>query len=163
VAVVGTDFCHPMLQIARQKTASAGAGKEMVLVEADTLRLPFPNDHFELVSVAFGLRNVADTDRGLAEMTRVCAPGGRVVVLEFSLPTRQPLRAIYGWYFNRVLPRIGQLVSGSLGKAYNYLPESVNAFPAGAALGRRMEAAGLTDVTIDPLTGGIASLYVGMK
>ena len=163
VVVVGADFCHPMLQIARQKTAVAGAGVEVVLVEADTLRLPFPTDHFELVSVAFGLRNVADTDRGLAEMTRVCAPGGRVVVLEFSLPTRQPLRAIYGWYFNRVLPRIGQLVSGSLGKAYNYLPESVNAFPAGAALGRRMEAAGLTDVTIDPLTGGIASLYVGRK
>jgi demethylmenaquinone methyltransferase/2-methoxy-6-polyprenyl-1,4-benzoquinol methylase len=163
VAVVGADFCQPMLQIARRKTAGAGAGEEVVLVEADTLRLPFPNDHFELVSVAFGLRNVADTDRGLAEMTRVCAPGGRVVVLEFSLPTRQPLRAIYGWYFNRALPRIGQLVSGSLGKAYNYLPESVNAFPAGAALGRRMEAAGLTDVTIDPLTGGIASLYVGRK
>ena len=162
-AVVGADFCHPMLQIARQKTARAGVGDGVVLIEADTLHLPFPNDSFELVTVAFGLRNLAAIDRGLAEMARVCAPGGRVVVLEFSLPTRQPLRTLYGWYFNRVLPRIGQLVSGSRRKAYNYLTESVNAFPVGAALGRHMEAAGLANVTISPLTGGIASLYVGTK
>ena len=96
-------------------------------------------------------------------MTRVCAKGGKVVVLEFSLPTRQPLRAAYGWYFSKLLPRIGQLVSGSRSNAYNYLPESVTEFPFGAVLAGQMRAAGLAEVTVHPLTWGIATLYVGLK
>ena len=92
--------------------------------------LPFPDDSFQIVSVAFGLRNVTDTDRGLREMARVCRPGGSVAVLEFSLPRWQPFRGLYNWYFRHVLPRIGQALSAQSVDAYDYLPESVGEFPA---------------------------------
>ena len=98
---------------------------------------------FQVVTVAFGLRNVADTDQGLREMTRVCRPQGRVAVLEFSMPRRQPMKALYGWYFRHVLPRIGQWLARNDHEAYSYLPESVSEFPEGPALVARMEAAGL--------------------
>lgn len=159
VPVVGADFCHPMLQRACRKRRDS----QPAFVEADAMRLPFPDDSFQIVSVAFGLRNCADTDRGLAEMTRVCQRGGRVVVLEFSMPRRQPMRAIYGWYFRHILPRIGQLVSGSRTNAYNYLPRSVGEFPAGDALLARMAAAGLRETTCQQLTLGVACLYMGTK
>jgi demethylmenaquinone methyltransferase/2-methoxy-6-polyprenyl-1,4-benzoquinol methylase len=132
-------------------------------VEADTQSLPFEDNTFQIVSVAFGLRNVADTDQGLREMARVCQPGGRVAVLEFSLPQRQPMRALYGWYFRHVLPRVGQLLARNDHAAYRYLPESVGEFPAGAALVARLEAAGLTDVRCHALTCGVATLYLGCK
>jgi demethylmenaquinone methyltransferase / 2-methoxy-6-polyprenyl-1,4-benzoquinol methylase len=109
------------------------------------------------------LRNVADTDRGLAEMVRVAAPGGRVAVLEFSTPTWQPFKAIYGWYFRNVLPRIGQFFARNSSAAYEYLPESVGQFPQGEALAARMRAAGLESVQCYPLTFGVATLYVGVK
>ena len=141
----------------------AKIGDELTFLQADTQNLPLEDDRFAIVAVAFGLRNVADTDRGLAEMTRVCRPGGRVAVLEFSSPTWQPMKEIYGWYFRRVLPRIGQLVSRSRGGAYTYLPQSVGEFPQGEALAERMRAAGLAEVTYRGLTFGIATLYVGMK
>jgi demethylmenaquinone methyltransferase/2-methoxy-6-polyprenyl-1,4-benzoquinol methylase len=163
ISVVATDFCREMLQLGRRKGRRVGAGNGLVFIEADTLSLPFPSDHFSLVSVAFGLRNVADVDRGLEEMTRVCAKGGKVVVLEFSLPTRQPLQAVYRWYLGTVLPRVGQLVSGSRSNAYNYLSESVDAFPFGEALAERMRAVGLVEVSVHPLSWGIATLYVGLK
>lgn len=163
VPVVGADFCHPMLAIGRKKGSDAGAGERVTFVEADTQRLPFPDDHFQIVSVAFGLRNVTDTDRGLREMTRVCRPGGRVAVLEFSQPRFRPFRAVYEWYFSRVLPKIGQWLSGSPQQAYTYLPASVGEFPCGAALAEKMQSAGLADVTYKPLTFGIATLYVGRK
>jgi len=135
----------------------------MTFVEADAQKLPFPDNSFQIVSVAFGLRNVADTDQGLREMARVCRPGGQVAVLEFSMPRRRPLRGLYNWYFRRVLPRIGQAVSGSRLSAYDYLPTSVGEFPSGEALAERMRAAGLGDVTFTPLTFGVATLYVGTK
>ena len=92
VRVVGADFCRPMLEIGRQKCLRAGCDDRVALVEADAWRLPLPDDRFQIVCVAFGLRNVSDTDRGLAEMVRVCRPGGQVAVLEFSMPTLWPLR-----------------------------------------------------------------------
>jgi demethylmenaquinone methyltransferase/2-methoxy-6-polyprenyl-1,4-benzoquinol methylase len=152
-----------MLAIGRRKGARAGANGQVTFVEADAMALPWANDQFDIVCVAFGLRNVADMDAGLAEMTRVCAPGGRVAVLEFSSPRRQPFKGLYGWYFRRVLPRIGQLVSRSRGGAYSYLPQSVGEFPQGEELAERMRLAGLTDVTYRGLTFGIATLYVGRK
>lgn len=161
--IVGADFCHPMLVRGADKGRRAGANGHMTFVEADAQRLPFPADHFQIVCVAFGLRNVTDTDRGLAEMTRVCQPGGHVAVLEFSQPTWQPFRAAYGWYFRNVLPRIGQALSKNRQDAYNYLPESVGQFPCGEALAEKMRAAGLRDVWFEPLTFGIATLYVGTK
>jgi demethylmenaquinone methyltransferase/2-methoxy-6-polyprenyl-1,4-benzoquinol methylase len=132
-------------------------------LEADAQQLPFSDDSFEIVSVAFGLRNVTDTDRGLREMTRVCAAGGRVVVLEFSMPRWQPLKALYGAYFRYVLPRIGQLLARNREEAYNYLPASVGEFPQGDALAAKMRDAGLTDVVWYPLTLGVATLYIGSK
>jgi demethylmenaquinone methyltransferase/2-methoxy-6-polyprenyl-1,4-benzoquinol methylase len=151
-----------MLVIARQKAAQLGAGAPR-FIEADAQRLPFPDNEFQLVSVAFGLRNVADTDRGLREMARVCRPGGRVVVLEFSLPEMRPLRFLYGWYFRHVLPRIGQALARNRHGAYNYLPQSVTEFPQGAALADRMKTAGLAEVRYWPLSFGVATLYVGRK
>jgi demethylmenaquinone methyltransferase / 2-methoxy-6-polyprenyl-1,4-benzoquinol methylase len=163
VPIVGADFCRPMLEIAEQKRARSGIGEGLTFVVADAQHLPFDDDTFQIVSVAFGLRNVSDTDRGLREMVRVCRPGGRVAVLEFSMPAWQPFKAIYGWYFRHVLPRIGQLLARNRQDAYNYLPESVGQFPSGEALAARMRAAGLSQVSLRPLTLGVATLYVGVK
>jgi demethylmenaquinone methyltransferase/2-methoxy-6-polyprenyl-1,4-benzoquinol methylase len=161
--IVAADFCHEMLAIGREKAQKAGAAPRITFIEADAQSLPLPGDAFQIVCVAFGLRNVADTDRGLAEMARVCAPGGQVAVLEFSTPARQPFRSAYGWYFRHVLPRIGGLLARNSGGAYEYLPTSVGEFPQGAALLDRMRVAGLTDLRCYPLTLGVATLYVGTK
>ena len=165
VPVVGTDFCQPMLAIAREKCRRAGALGEsgITLLEAATLRLPFPDDTFQIVSVAFGLRNVADTDAGLREMVRVCLPGGRVAILEFSAPTAWPLGVMYGWYFQHVLPRVGQALAQNSQAAYNYLPQSVGRFPQREALAERMRAAGLGEVRWRAFTFGVATLYWGKK
>lgn len=161
--VVGSDFCPEMLEFAEQKKVKAGINGQVSFVQADTQELPFPDNHFQIVSVAFGLRNVSDTDQGLREMTRVCRPGGHLAILEFSMPRRQPFKAIYGWYFRHVLPRIGQLLAKNSSSAYQYLPESVGEFPAGEQLVQRMLAAGLSEARFYPLTCGIATLYVGVK
>jgi demethylmenaquinone methyltransferase / 2-methoxy-6-polyprenyl-1,4-benzoquinol methylase len=161
--IVGADFCHEMLALGHQKGMKARAGDRLTFIEADTQKLPFPSDRFNIVTVAFGLRNVADTDAGLAEMTRVCTPGGRVAVLEFSSPEWQPFKGIYSWYFRNVLPRIGQMLARNAESAYSYLPESVGEFPQGEALAERMRRVGLTEVSYRPLTLGVATLYVGKK
>ena len=161
--VVATDFCPEMLEIGEEKKRRAGINGELTFMEADAQDLPFDSDRFQIVSVAFGLRNVSDTDQGLREMARVCRPQGRVAVLEFSQPQRQPMKAIYGWYFRNVLPRIGQLLSRNSQDAYSYLPQSVGEFPQGQALADRMTEAGLREVRFFPLTMGIATLYVGKK
>jgi demethylmenaquinone methyltransferase/2-methoxy-6-polyprenyl-1,4-benzoquinol methylase len=163
IPIVAGDFSQEMLEIGRKKAVKKRADSRIEFMEADALALPVPAGAFQIVSVAFGLRNVADTDRGLAEMTRACAPGGRVAVLEFSTPTWQPFKAIYGWYFRHVLPRIGRLFARDSGDAYEYLPTSVGEFPQGEALCQRMRAAGLTEVRRYPLTFGVATLYVGRK
>ncbi|REK23678.1 MAG: bifunctional demethylmenaquinone methyltransferase/2-methoxy-6-polyprenyl-1,4-benzoquinol methylase UbiE [Planctomycetota bacterium] len=161
--VVASDFCPEMLDLGRQKSRRRGTDRQITWVEADSQALPFPSDKFQIVSVAFGLRNVTDTMAGLREMTRVCQPGGRVAVLEFSTPTWQPFRAVYGWYFRHVLPRIGQMLSRNREAAYNYLPESVGQFPQGEQLCQRLREAGLVEVTHRPLTFGVATLYLGRK
>ena len=163
VRVVGADFCHPMLEIAAQKCRRTGAADRVALLEADARRLPFPDDVFQIVCVAFGLRNVSDTDEGLREMTRVCRGGGRVAVLEFSMPGGRLLRAVYRWYFRRVLPRVGEALARNAQGAYNYLPASVGQFPQGDALLEQMRAAGLSRVEAHRFTFGIATLYVGEK
>jgi demethylmenaquinone methyltransferase / 2-methoxy-6-polyprenyl-1,4-benzoquinol methylase len=162
-SIVAADFCHPMLVLGRDKGRRAGANGQMTFIEADAQRLPLPDNFFQIVCVAFGLRNVTDTQRGLAEMVRVCQPGGRVAVLEFSQPAWQPFKAVYGWYFRRVLPRIGQWLSRNRNAAYEYLPASVSEFPCGDALAARLREAGLRDVAYQPLTLGVATLYVGTK
>lgn len=162
--VVGADFCPEMLRIAEQKKRQRRLDDDRLrFVEADTQRLPFDDDHFQIVSVAFGLRNVADTDRGLSEMARVCRPGGKVAVLEFSMPRWQPFRGLYGWYFRNVLPRVGQWLARNNESAYEYLPSSVGEFPMGEELAQRMRDAGLATVRYYPFTLGVATLYVGEK
>ncbi len=163
VPIVAADFCTEMLAVGRQKKRALGIHSQVDFVEADAQELPFPTNQFQIVSVAFGLRNVNDTDRGLQEMARVCRPEGKVAVLEFSQPSRQPFKAIYGWYFRNVLPRIGQWLTRNHSQAYDYLPASVGEFPCGSALAERMRQAGLRDVWYRPLTFGIATLYVGTK
>jgi demethylmenaquinone methyltransferase/2-methoxy-6-polyprenyl-1,4-benzoquinol methylase len=161
--IVGADFCQEMLEIGAVKGQRAGANGHIRWVEADAQHMPFPDSSFEIVTVAFGLRNVTDTDAGLSEMVRVCAAGGRVAVLEFSMPQWQPFKAIYGAYFRYILPRVGQLLARNREDAYNYLPASVSNFPQGDAFGEKMRQAGLTDVRWHALTFGVATLYLGTK
>jgi demethylmenaquinone methyltransferase / 2-methoxy-6-polyprenyl-1,4-benzoquinol methylase len=183
-AVVGTDFTPEMLVIARQKSAKLGIAAEgdssaaaspatsdsapgdtatLTFIEADTMQLPLDSNLFQIVSVAFGLRNVSDTVAGLKEITRVCRPGGQVAVLEFSMPRNRLFGAVYRWYFRNILPRIGQLLARNSEAAYKYLPQSVSQFPQDEELAGLMREAGLTDITWTPLTFGIATLYAGRK
>ncbi len=161
--IVAADFCYQMLAIGDAKSRRRGSGERIDFVEGDTEHLPLGDNEFQIVSVAFGLRNVADTDRGLAEMVRTCKPGGKVAVLEFTTPRHQPMKALYGWYFRNVLPRIGQWMMRNNSAAYEYLPESVGEFLQYEQLVERMETAGLTKVRFYPMTFGIATLYVGEK
>ena len=161
--VIGADFCHEMLVLAGRKTQRRGAAGRVRFLEADAQRLPFPDNSFQITTVAFGLRNVTDTDRGLAEMVRVTRPAGRVAILEFSRPRHWLFGKLYRFYFRHLLPFIGQAISRSKDNAYNYLPASVLEFPDGEALAERLRRHGLTDVRWYPFTFGIATLYVGTK
>jgi len=161
--VVGADFCHPMLVRAVDKTRRRKADGRVRYLEADAQRLPFPDDHFQITSVAFGLRNVTDTDRGLAEMVRVTRRGGQLAILEFSRPRGRLFGGLYRFYFRQVLPRVGQAISRSNDEAYRYLPDSVQEFPDGEALAERLRGHGLSDVRWYAFTFGIATLYTGVK
>jgi demethylmenaquinone methyltransferase/2-methoxy-6-polyprenyl-1,4-benzoquinol methylase len=156
--VVGVDVSEPMLQRARRKAEALGVAARFV--QGDMLSLPFPDGAFDAATVAFGIRNVDDLDGGLAEMTRVVRPGGRVVVLEITSPER--LRALHGLWFDRVVPRLGALVAGDAA-AYSYLPASVRRFPPVRELAARMAAAGLQDVRWRGLGGGIVALHDGVR
>ena len=161
--VVGSDFCREMLVLGGRKVRKARADAAVILVEGDTQRLPLPSDTFGVVTVAFGLRNVADTVRGVDEMIRVARPGGRVAILEFSRPRGAILGRLYLGFFRKVLPRVGQALAPNSYDAYRYLPESVLQFPDGPAMLELLRQRGLTDLAQHPLTFGIASLYVGTK
>jgi demethylmenaquinone methyltransferase/2-methoxy-6-polyprenyl-1,4-benzoquinol methylase len=150
-----------MLDRAAEKSARSQAAVEWV--EADAMDLPFPAAAFDLVTVAFGLRNIADTARGLAEMARVCRPGGRLAILEFSLPRSAVIRAGYLWYFRNVLPFLGNTVARNRSDAYTYLNQSVEAFPSGEALAALVRAAGFGRVEMVPLSCGIATLSVATR
>lgn len=160
LAIDATDFCPEMLEVGKNKVKS---DSKIEFGEADAQNLPFEDNRFDFVTVAFGLRNISDTDRGLAEMARVCKPDGKVAVLEFSTPRRWPIRPTYQWYFKNVLPRIGQRLARNQSEAYEYLPSSVGEFPAYEELAERMQEAGLSNVDFFPLTFGIATLYIGVK
>ena len=161
VRVVASDFCRPMLDRGVEKAHRTRRAIEWV--EADAMELPFAPATFDLVTVAFGLRNIADTQRGLAEMARVMKPGGRLAILEFSLPGNRLVRAGYLWYFRRVLPWVGNLVARSRSDAYTYLNRSVEAFPSGEALAGLVRDAGFDRIEMIPLTFGIATLSIAHR
>jgi demethylmenaquinone methyltransferase/2-methoxy-6-polyprenyl-1,4-benzoquinol methylase len=154
--VIGADFVRQMLQLGRAKSA------RLVPVTADALDLPFPDVAFDGAMVGWGVRNLVDLDAGLAEAARVLKPGSRLVILETALPRQRLLRALFQFYFRRVMPWIGRVVSKHT-TAYNWLPESTRAFPAPAELARRMENQGFVDVHYVLLMGGVCAMHVGTK
>jgi demethylmenaquinone methyltransferase / 2-methoxy-6-polyprenyl-1,4-benzoquinol methylase len=155
--ILGADFSHAMLQ----RAAAKGKGTTLRWIEADALRLPFPDGHFNLITSAFGFRNLADYDAGLREIARVLVPGGEFGILDFGEPTGL-LGSLYRVYFKKVLPAIGTVVSGVRGP-YAYLPKSVERFPAPDEMLGRMRNAGFRDVSWTPYSFGIAGLYRGVK
>ena len=160
--IVGVDFSRPMIALGAAKIGGARLTDRVRLEVAQAEALPFADGSFDAVTVAFGLRNLPDRLRGLREMCRVLRPGGRAVILEFTTPPGALLRRAYLWYFHRVLPRIGRLVSGHP-LAYSYLPASVADFPSREGLAGWMRDAGLHDVSYRLLTGGIVAIHVGVK
>ncbi len=158
--VAAADFCVPMLAIARRKFSRHVRPRPQALA-ADALALPFPDRAFGGATVSFGLRNVADLGAALRQLARVLQPGGRLVVLECALPRRQPLRGLYLFYFTRLLPGIGRLLSPR-GSAYSYLPESVLQFPQRQAFLDCMEKAGFSALAWEDLAAGAVCLYQGV-
>ena len=161
--VIASDFCFEMLVIGDEKVERRNQGVGTSFLAADTLILPFLDDTFDVVSVGFGIRNVSDLEMGIREMARVAAPGGRVVILEFTQPVNPLFRSLYYFYFTKILPFVGNFISRSKDDAYGYLPRSVMKFPNCDALKTVMEQCGLTDVHFYRKTFGIVSIHVGKK
>jgi demethylmenaquinone methyltransferase/2-methoxy-6-polyprenyl-1,4-benzoquinol methylase len=154
------DFCHPMLKISFAKTRASA--RSISIIEGDALRSPFADESFDVVTMAFGLRNLESVEGGLREMYRLLKPGGRGAVLEFSHPNVPVLRNLFHFYFTRLLPRIGNWVSGSE-FAYQYLPDSVSGFPDQERLLSMMQAVGFSSARYYNLFGGVAALHIGDK
>ena len=158
--VIGSDFSEPMLDLAREKAKRRGvAGVRFEW--ADALSLPYTEGRFDTVAVGFGLRNFADWDKGLREMTRVLKPGGKLVILEFTRPTRPPFSTFYSLWFDRLAPVLGRLSDNP--EAYAYLTESLKTFPAPRELAERMDAAGLERIRYRILAGGIVTIHSGTR
>ncbi|MFG0253355.1 MAG: bifunctional demethylmenaquinone methyltransferase/2-methoxy-6-polyprenyl-1,4-benzoquinol methylase UbiE [Phycisphaerales bacterium JB038] len=160
--VVGLDFTQAMLDIAIAKPGQANAAP-IEYRRGDAMDLPFDDGSFDVLSIAFGIRNVTDPAKAIAEFQRVLRPGGRVLILEFTLPRHRLLRGLYNFYFRRILPRTATLISRDRTGAYRYLPESVNTFIGEAEMRRLLEDAGFQTVTQKRLTCGIAAIYRGLR
>jgi demethylmenaquinone methyltransferase / 2-methoxy-6-polyprenyl-1,4-benzoquinol methylase len=174
--VVGSDFAEGMLARARTKAAAAGASVQPTFEWGDALQLPYADGSFDAATVGFGARNFDDLARGLSELARVVAPGGRVVVLEITTPTRPPLSLFYRLWFDRMVPAIGRIAGATvallsrfrdpqadvtIADAYAYLPNSVKRFPSPPVLAAQMERAGLSQISYLILAGGIVAIHAG--
>jgi demethylmenaquinone methyltransferase/2-methoxy-6-polyprenyl-1,4-benzoquinol methylase len=158
--VVGCDFSEPMLDRAREKAAERS--NAVVRFEwADALELPYDGERFDAVTVGFGVRNLADLDRGLRELARVLKPGGRVVILEFTQPRRPPFSLFYSLWFDRIVPLLGRFSSDP--EAYSYLPESVRSFPSPRGLAEKLDVAGFEEIRWTVLAGGIVVIHSGVR
>lgn len=160
--VVGVDISEGMLEVGRAKMKNRNLTEKIELLYGDSENLPFEENKFDAVIVAFGVRNFENLENGLAEMLRVVRPGGKVIVLEFSKPRKFPFKQLYNFYFKFVLPKIGHWVSKD-SSAYTYLPESVQAFPDGEGFVKILDHLGYKNTSCKPLTFGISSLYTGTK
>ena len=161
--VIASDFCFEMLVIGDEKVERRERRGGTSFLAADTLILPFSDDTFDVVSVGFGIRNVSDLEGGICEMARVAAPGGRIVILEFTQPMNPLFRNLYYFYFTKLLPFVGNFISRSRDDAYGYLPHSVMKFPNCSALKTVMEQCGLIEVQFYRRTLGIVAIHVGKK
>ncbi|MDP3461233.1 MAG: bifunctional demethylmenaquinone methyltransferase/2-methoxy-6-polyprenyl-1,4-benzoquinol methylase UbiE [Bacteroidales bacterium] len=161
-AITGIDISKGMLDIGHVKLKKMQLDKQIMLQQADSENIPFPDNHFDVAMVAFGVRNFENLHQGLIEMQRVTRPGGLIVVLEFSKPRTFPVKQLYHFYFKNILPTLGKLISKDH-SAYTYLPDSVGQFPDGMQFMNELEHAGFKKVTQQRLTFGIASIYTGRK
>jgi demethylmenaquinone methyltransferase / 2-methoxy-6-polyprenyl-1,4-benzoquinol methylase len=160
--IIGVDISQGMLDIAKQKIAKRGLQKQFEVKLGDSERLPFEADGFDAVTVAYGVRNFEDLQKGINDIHRVLKPGGKAVILEFSKPKAFPVKQLYNFYFNYITPGIGKLFSKDA-RAYSYLPESVAAFPDGQAFTAVMQKAGFSNTKCRALAFGICSIYTGVK
>jgi len=160
--ITGLDISEGMLEVGRKKIKKAGLENRVELTPGDAENLPFDNASYDAVTVAFGVRNFEDLEKGIREMARVLRPGGQMYILEFSQPEKTPFKQLYGFYSRRILPFIGKLVSGDA-SAYTYLPESIAVFPYGEQMKNIILKNGFSEAEIYPLTFGIATIYVAKK
>ncbi len=160
--VTGVDISEGMLNVGRQKLKKRKLDDKITLTSGDSENLPFEDNKFDAIIVAFGVRNFENLEKGLSEMFRVLRPGGKVVVLEFSKPKRFPFKQLYNFYFKNILPTLGKTISKD-NAAYTYLPESVRSFPDGKDFTSILDKLGFKDTVCKPLTLGISSIYTGIK
>jgi demethylmenaquinone methyltransferase/2-methoxy-6-polyprenyl-1,4-benzoquinol methylase len=160
--ITGVDISEKMLEFGQEKLNKRKLDEIIVLKHTDAEKLPFSDRSFDLATVAFGVRNFENLQKGLKEINRVLRKGGKIAVLEFTMPRYFPVKQLYKFYFKTLLPRLGSWISKDPG-AYSYLPESVETFPHGKAFATELETAGFSDVKIYPLTFGIASIYIASR
>jgi demethylmenaquinone methyltransferase/2-methoxy-6-polyprenyl-1,4-benzoquinol methylase len=160
--VIGVDISELMLEAGNEKISRLKLNHKIELRKGDSENLRFENNTFDAITVAFGVRNFENLEKGIAEMYRVLKPGGRIAILEFSKPVAFPFKQVYQFYFHTILPVFGRMISNSK-NAYTYLPESVKHFPEGEHFTGYLERSGFTQTHIQPLTFGICSLYTAVK
>ncbi|MFT5859042.1 MAG: demethylmenaquinone methyltransferase/2-methoxy-6-polyprenyl-1,4-benzoquinol methylase [Flavobacteriaceae bacterium] len=160
--VIGVDISKGMLEVGVEKMKRKGVDNVITLILGDSEELPFEDGYFDALTVGFGVRNYENLEKGLTDMLRVLRPGGKAIILEFSKPKKFPMKQLFGFYSKRIIPFFGKRISKDE-RAYAYLPESVAAFPEGKTFTDILEKVGYTKVELKPVTGGIATIYSGIK